>query len=466
MDSTQLLKGSIKRGIIFFMIPLLFSNIFQTLYNTADTVLIGYYLGDTSLAAMGAVTAIFDLIVGFCTGFGQGFGIIAGQCFGARDQNRLRHAVGLSVILSAVISLGVSVLALFGLPFLLQLLQTPADIYQPALQYISIIAYGLIITMFYNLCAGMLRAVGDSITPLVILCISACINVGLDIWFIAGLNMGVSGAAYATLAAQLISLIVCLLWIWIKVPVLKVQGPDFKWDKPLAYDLFSTGLAMALMSSIVSIGSVILQGGINALGTLIIAAHTAARKVATLVMMPCASLMMALATFVAQNYGARQYERMAEGISFANRVGVYYSIGVSVLLLVGAQRIIALISGSSDPTVLSNGGMYLLINCPFMFVLSILLNLRCSLQSMGIKAVPVVSSVIECVSKIVFTFAIIPALQYFGVCICEPIIWMIMAGYLAWNYMHSSLLLSHDIKPVLWGFFHRSSSSEMFSERS
>ncbi|MCF0258361.1 MAG: MATE family efflux transporter [Erysipelotrichaceae bacterium] len=453
MDTQQLLKGSIRRGIILFMIPLFFSNLFQTLYNTVDTVLIGYFLGDSSLAAMGAVTALFDLIVGFCTGFGQGFGIIAGQCFGAADEKKLKHATGLSVILSALVSLAVSAAALLGMPFLLNLLQTPAEIYSQSLSYITIIAAALIITMFYNLCAGMLRAVGDSITPLVILFISALINIVLDVWFIAGLKMGVAGAAYATVAAQLISLIICLIWIWKKVPVLNIRGSDFRWDAQLSSDLFSTGLAMALMSSIVSVGSVILQGGINALGTVIIAAHTAARKVAMIIMMPCASMMMAVATFVAQNFGARQYARMVEGISFANRTGLYYSAAVTVIFLIGSRTVIGLISGSSDPAVLSNGSLYLMTNAPFMFVLCVLLNLRCSLQSMGVKAVPVVSSVIECVSKIAFTVAVIPAMGYLGVCVCEPVIWILMALYLSWNYLNSGLLKECGVRPVIWGFF-------------
>lgn len=447
--SVDLLNGKITRALVIFAIPMFFSQLCQTLYNTVDTVLIGYFLGDASLAALGSTTAIFDLIVGFCVGCGNGFGIIVGQRFGAGDPRGLKKAVAQSIWLSLAIGLVFTLAAWLGLPLLLQALQTPAEIFDPALSYIRIICTGLLITVAYNGCAGLLRAIGDSLTPLIVLAISCLINVGLDCLFIVPFHMGVDGAAWATLAAQLISTVVCLVWIVKKKPLLVPEEKDYRLDIPLCRELMAQGLAMGFMSSIVSIGSVILQGAINALGTLLIAAHTAARKVYMMLGMPMFALMSALVAFVAQNMGAGQYQRVIEGVRASNRLCVIYCIVLTIIIWPSAGWLIEILSGSSTPEVLENGALYLRVNIPFFFALGILCNLRSTLQGLGRKVVPVISSVIELIGKLIFTWMIIPAFGYTGVAWCEPIIWCFMMFYLAIMYLRLPLFWERDLKPKI-----------------
>ncbi len=446
----ELTSGPLKKALIFFAIPLFFSQLFQTLYNTADTVIIGYTLGSASLAAVGSVAALFELIVGFCTGFGQGLGIIAAQKYGSGDLAGYRRSLALSTVLSAIVSLAISVFFFFGMRFVLALLQTPDELFEEAYSYISVIAGGLIITMFYNLAAAFLRASGDSKTPLVVLLISSVINVALDFVFILWFGMGVEGTAWATLAAQLISLICCLAWIAIAKRELIPTWKDFKWVPSMIVSLMKMGFSMALMSSIVSCGTLILQTGINKMGMQLIAGHTAARKLISILNLPVSSLMMALSSFVAQNTGANQMERVEKGIAFANRLDFYYALALTVVTIFFSRNFIMLISGSTDPVEISTGSLYLLTNIPFFPVLAILLNLRTSLQSMSMTLVPILSSVIELVGKVLFTLFIVPFTAYYGICAVEPAVWTAMALFLAYFYLRAPLFKEQGIKPHLF----------------
>lgn len=440
MKSNSLLEGNITKGLLLFGIPLFFSNLFQTLYNTVDTILVGHYLGDASLAAMGATTAVFELIVGFATGAGAGFGIVAGHYFGAKDEAGLKKSIASSIVISALLSLVLTLTAFFGMPYLLQILNTPADIFDQSLSYIRIIILFMTITVYYNLIAGMLRAVGDSMAPLMFLFISCVINVFLDILFITQTGLGVAGAAYATIIAQFISTIVSLVYIVFKKKLLIPDTASFVYDRALIADLGGQGLSMGLMMSIVSLGTLILQAAINGLGTTLIAAHTAARKCLSFVMLPIASISAASSTFVAQNKGARQYSRIISGVRISCMIGIGIAAVCSVFVIPFNQDIIHWISGSTDPIVLTNGGQYIMVSTPFCAVLAVLLILRNALQGLGKKVVPLVSSVIELVGKFVFSFLLIPYFGYLAVIWSEPLIWVAMTIQLLWAYSRVSEL--------------------------
>lgn len=449
MNSKMLLKGNILKGILLFAVPLFFSQLFQTLYNTVDTVIIGYYLGENSLAAIGSTTSLFDLIVGFCVGCGNGFGIIAAQNFGAGNEKGLRKSVGQSLILSTCIGLVISVAAWLALPVILHLLNTPPEIFQEALAYIRFIVMGLLITVYYNFAAGMLRAVGDSVTPLVILGISCFLNIFMDIFCILVLKMGIVGAAFATVLAQLISTVICLIWVLKKKRLLVPDKEDYKVDKPLMKELLFQGLSMGFMQSIVAIGTVILQSAINTLGTLIIAAHTAARRLQMILSMPIFAIMTSVITFVSQNKGANQYQRIITAIRETDWIFIGYSIFMTICVIFFGKTFISWLTGSNNPEVLNTGAMYMRINVPFYWSLGILCSLRSSLQGLGKKIVPVMSSVIELVGKILFTYLIIPGTGYTGVCWCEPIIWVFMMIFLMIMYMKLDTFKAQGLKPKL-----------------
>ena len=434
--NVDLMHGPIFKSLVLFMLPILVSSLFQQLYNTVDTMIVGNVLGDTALAAIGSCGAIYELLVGFGLGIGNGLAIVAARAYGAQDEDLLKKTVAGSLVIGLIASLVITAAGFFGLRPLLELLDTPAEILEDAYGYIIVIDLGVLVMFAYNLCAGLLRAIGNSVMPLVFLLISSALNVVLDLWFIAELGMGVKGAAVATVLAQGVSVVLCVLYVAARVRILLPERRHFAVSGKLYWDLFSQSISMGLMSSIVSAGSVVLQYGINGLGTLTIAGHTAARKLFAFTDMPLISMANAGSTFVSQNRGANQPDRVRRGMRQMYLYSVVVMVAAVVLMHFGAQWMVQLISGSTEPIVLENGARYLIWNAPFYAVLGVLLCTRYALQSLGQKILPLFSSVIELVGKVIFVLVFIPKFQYNAVILCEPIIWFFMTAYLVAVYLH------------------------------
>lgn len=428
--NVDLLNGPILKSLIIFAIPLFISNIFQQLYNTVDTMIVGNYLGDTSLAAIGACSAIYDLLVGFALGIGNGLSIVTARSFGSGNQELLKKSVASSIVIGIVSSLVITTIGIFCLYPLLQILNTPIQIIDEAYSYISIITIFIIVMFAYNLCAGLMRAIGNSFMPLVFLVVSSCCNIALDVFFITQLNMGVRGAAIATVISQGVSVILCIIYMLKKTKLLIPQKKHFIYDKELYKEMLGQGLSMGFMSSIVSAGSVILQYGINSLDTLIIAGHTVARKIYMFFNMPFASMSMAISTYVSQNKGANKAKRIRDGIRISYIYDIVIAAIITVILILGARPLVQFISGSKETVILENATTYLLVVGPFYAVLGILMQTRTALQGLGQKMLPLVSSVIELVGKIIFVIIFIPQFQYMAVIFCEPAIWVVMTIYL------------------------------------
>lgn len=432
--NVDLMHGPIFKSLVLFMLPILVSSLFQQLYNTVDTMIVGNVLGDTALAAIGSCGAIYELLVGFGLGIGNGLAIVAARAYGAQDEDLLKKTVAGSLVIGLIASLAITAAGLFGLRPLLELLDTPAEILEDAYGYIIVIDLGVLVMFAYNLCAGLLRAIGNSVMPLVFLLISSALNVVLDLWFIAELGMGVKGAAVATVLAQGVSVVLCVLYVAARVRILLPERRHFAVSGKLYWDLFSQSISMGLMSSIVSAGSVVLQYGINGLGTLTIAGHTAARKLFAFTDMPLIAMANAASTFVSQNYGARQPQRIRRGMREVWIYSVVVTVASVLLMNVGAEWMVRLVSGSVEPVVLENGARYLRWNAPFYAVLGVLLSTRYALQSLGEKILPLFSSVIELVGKILFVLVFIPRFAYDAVILCEPVVWCFMTLYLVAVY--------------------------------
>jgi len=430
----NLLNENIIKSLLVFAFPLLLSNIFQQLYNTADMVIIGHFLGESSLAAIGSCAVIFELLIGFAIGVGRGFGIVAARSYGAGDKNLLKRTVAGSILIGGALTLFISLFAsLFMMP-VLQLINTPANIIDAAYSYISVLTAFAIVSFTYNLCAGLLQAVGNSTMPLLFLIISSVLNILFDIIFITWFNMGVYGAAVATVAAQGISATLCIIYIIKKCPMLIPGKKHFHYDSALYKELVAQGLSLGFMLSIVTLGSVVLQSAINGLGYLVIAGHLAARKINSFCMMPLSTITAAVTTFVSQNKGADRPDRIRKGVRYGNVIAVTWGMFISVVLVFSSGFLISAISGSKESIIIENGTRYLLINSPFYIILGMLLNLRYALQGIGKKKTPVISSVIEFISKVIFAFFLVPALGYMGVIICEPIIWCFMFLQLLYSF--------------------------------
>ena len=432
--NVDLMHGPIFKSLVLFMLPILVSSLFQQLYNTVDTMIVGNVLGDTALAARGSCGAIYELLVGFGLGIGNGLAIVAARAYGAQDEDLLKKTVAGSLVIGLIASLVITAAGFFGLRPLLELLDTPAEILEDAYGYIIVIDLGVLVMFAYNLCAGLLRAIGNSVMPLVFLLISSALNVVLDLWFIAELGMGVKGAAVATVLAQGVSVVLCVLYVAARVRILLPERRHFAVSGKLYWDLFSQSISMGLMSSIVSAGSVVLQYGINGLGTLTIAGHTAARKLFAFTDMPLIAMANAASTFVSQNYGARQPQRIRRGMREVWIYSVVVTVASVLLMNVGAEWMVRLVSGSVEPVVLENGARYLRWNAPFYAVLGVLLSTRYALQSLGEKILPLFSSVIELVGKILFVLVFIPRFAYDAVILCEPVVWCFMTLYLVAVY--------------------------------
>ena len=426
----DLTQGNVAKLLLFFAFPTLLSNVFQQFYNLADTAIAGHILGDNALVAIGASSTINSLVLSFAWGLNGGFGIIIAQCFGAKDFKKLKKSVAISLSINVLFSLIVCIFSIFMSRPMLQALNTPAARLNEANSYISVILVFIIVPMLYNLEAVILRSLGDSKTPLYFLIFSSVLNIILDYVLIKFTHMGVKGAAVATVLAQLLSVILCFVVILKNFKIIRLKKNDFHFSASLFKNMMSAGMAMAVMNSIFSIGSIIMQGSINALGEDVIAAHLGSRKVAEMFMQPLVTIGTACSTFVGQNYGALKIGRIKASIKYSTIYSLIWSVFTFFILWFFGGQIARLVTGSASQVVFDNTQMYLRINAPFYFVLGLLFTLRFSIQSVDRKMPPIISSSMELASKIAAAYLFIPLWGYLGACIAEPLSWTLGAIYL------------------------------------
>ncbi len=434
----DLTKGNIIRLLLAFSIPLLIGNVFQQLYNIVDTKIVGELLGEDALAAIGAGSPIFNLIISALNGMGNGFGIVVSKHYGAKNMKKMRQAVANSVVLSIGISVAVTIFSLFLIRPLLNLLNTPEDILPQCMAYIRVIILFMIFTTAYNLCAAVLRALGDTLRPLIFLAVATVINIGLDLLFVGYFKLDVQGAAYATVIAQAVSFICCIIYIIKKCPELHLKRTDFSFEGSMLWDLIGQGAAMAFMLCFVCIGTLILQSAINKFGTKIIAAHTIARKLSEIGMLPFATLGVAAATFTGQNYGAYKFDRIRTGIRDAIFLSWIWSVVVILAVYAASPMLIRLISGATTQEIIDTAKWYLRFDTPFYFILGIVIVVRNSLQGLGRKLIPMLASVIELVGKLIIAWVLADRMGYFGIIISEPVIWILMAILLGIAFLTDS----------------------------
>ena len=410
--------------LLHFSMPLFVGNLLQQVYNLADTAIAGHMLGDTALAQIGATTALYALITNLAFGMNNGLALPVSRAFGAKDAKKLKQSVAWMIILSCGCALVLTVAFLLTRYPLLRALQTPDSVFSGAMDYLAVILAGIPLTMVYNLEASLLQAVGNSRTPLMLLLFSSALNILLDAAFMGPLGMGVGGAAIATILAQGVSAIGGFFYIYKNYPELRFGRDALHVSASFVWDVFATGLSMALMSAIYNIGSVILQGSINRLGSAYIAAQVAARRLAELIYIPGVALGMAIATYASQNYGAGKRTRIAQGAKAGVAIyGVWWLIAMALTFTIGAQAVRA-VTGSRDMRIISAATRYLYINIPMIPPMAVLVVFRGILQGIRHRVAPLICSSIEMIGKIIFAFYIVPVHGYIAVCICEPITWV------------------------------------------
>lgn len=422
----DLTKGNPGKLMIQFAIPILIGNIFQLFYSLVDTRIVGSTLGTDALAAVGATSTVNNLVIGFLIGLTNGFAILAARDFGAQRYIELRKVVANILKLGLIISFILTLLSVSFLEPLLMVLNMPEDLMMEGMAYIKVILLGMTAAMLYNVCASVLRAIGDTVTPLLFLIGSTIMNIGLDYLFILGFKTGVEGAAYATVIAQSIAAMMCFIYIWKRYPMLHIKKEDFKHDRILSRALLTSGLSMGMMQSLVSLGTVTLQSAINQLGTHIIVAHTGARKVTEIFMLPFSVLGMTMATYCSQNLGAGKIERIKKGLKQVLLVAWGWCLIVTLASYTIAPTLIQLVTATQLQEVIETATLYLRIDTLFYFVPAMISILRNALQGLGDHIMPIVSSSIELVGKVLVVLFLTPVLGYMGIILAEPIVWVLM----------------------------------------
>ena len=428
-------RGNAVRMILTFAIPLFIGNIFQQVYSMVDTMVAGYCLGDQAIAAIGATSSLYGLIIDLAWGLNSGFALIVTQAFGAHEQGKIRKSIGHMMVLDGIIAAVLTTLALIFLPSLMRLMNTPESIFDRAYSYMVVIFGGLSATMCFNMFAGILRAFGNSKTPLYFLIVSSLLNIALDLLFVAVFHMGVGGAALATVAAGAVSGILSGIYLYRNYRDMLPSKDDFRLEKELAKEMLATGGSMGFMYSVVDLGSVVFQGAANALGETYIAAHTAARRIINILMQPMSSMMNASGTFVGQNWGAKQKRRIRDTLGKIMGMEISWGLFSCLIVYLFGRAIIQFTTGTQSPEVLDNAVMSLRIHFPFFPVLGVLLATRVSMQSMGQKTAPVISSIIELLMKIFSALWLIPSFGFVGVCVTEPVTWVMMTVFLMTVYL-------------------------------
>ena len=434
MDMT---KGNSVKQILIFAIPLFIGNIFQQVYSMVDTMVAGYNLGDSAIAAIGVTSSLYALLIDFASGFNSGCAIVVTQCFGAHDKKKLKVAIAGMIELDLFITIILTVVSLVFLRPLMQFMNTPDSIFEQAYYYIAIICAGMIATILYNMFAGILRAFGNSMTSLYFLILSSVLNMGMDILFIVVFHMGIVGAAFATIIAEGVSAVLSGLYVYRHYRAMLPEKEDFIVTKDSLTELFLNGMAMALMYCVVDIGSVIFQRANNHLGEKIISAHTAARRIIGIMMQPLATISTASSTFIGQNWGAKKRERIHTAMKQVTIMEIAWSLFSCMLIYAMGGLFVHITTGSSDVQIISNAVLSLRWHLSFFPALGCLLILRTAMQAMGNKIAPILSSCIELGMKIMSAIFIIPHMGFFGTCITEPITWVVMLIFLSVVYVFS-----------------------------
>ena len=417
--------GSPMKNIIKFCLPLMVGNLFQQLYNMADAIIVGKCVGKDALSAVGSVSALNFLIIGSVIGLCAGFAIPIAQRFGAQDIKSLKKYVANIIYVSIVLAAVITVAAVLFTKPLLNIINTPAEIYDEAYSYIVIIFAGIGATMFYNLLASIVRSLGDSKTPLYFLLFSSVLNVGLDLLLIEVFDMGVRGASVATVISQFVSGVLCFIYVKRSFPILHMTKETAKPDFKFILTLLKNGLPMALQFSITALGSVMLQSCVNDLGPDIIAAFTIGAKTQLMIVLPAETIGLTMATYCGQNLGAKKLGRIKKGIGSGFVLAAIYSVlGIFVAKFFGPYLSLLFVE-SSETTVIALAQQYIDMGSYFYLMLSVLFLLRNAIQGLGYSITAMMTGVFELVARGIGGLVFVERFGYDAACLVNPLAWII-----------------------------------------
>lgn len=422
--------GSPMKLVLGFSIPLIFGNLFQQFYSMVDTVIVGRFLGTQALAAVGSTGSLNFLILGFCLGVCAGFAIPVSQRFGSKDFKELKRFVGNIVWLAGALSIVMAVLTVIFCRPILEVMSTPDDIIDNAYSYIVVIFIGIPVLIFYNVLAGLLRALGDSKTPVIFLVAASLLNIALDLLLIVVVPMGVAGAAWATVISQGLSGLGCFVFIIKKFELLHISKDDLRPRGRYMQRLMAMGLPMGLQTSITAIGSIVLQTSVNGLGSSAVAAVTAASKIYMLFSCAFDSLGVSMSTYGGQNIGAGKPLRIGKGLRAGMIIGSVYSVISFFLILFLGRPMALLFLDSGETAILEQAYQYLVINALFFIPLTAVNVIRLLIQGMGYSKLAVFAGVFEMIARGLTGLLLVPMFGFTAACFAGPIAWVLADCFL------------------------------------
>lgn len=428
--------GSPMKLILGFSLPLLFGFLFQQFYSVVDTIIVGRILGINALAGVGATGSINFMVIGFCMGVCSGFAIPVAHKFGAKDYSGMRQFVANCVWLAIGFSVVMTVIVAALCRNILTWMKTPGDIFEDAYIYILIIFIGIPATYLYNVLSGIIRSMGDSRTPLFFLILSSFLNIGLDLLCIINFQMGVAGAAVATVVSQLISGILCLLYMMKKFEILHITKEEWKMNPSHMKVLCGMGIPMGLQYSITAIGSVILQTAVNTLGSLAVASVTAGSKVSMFFCCAFDAMGSTMATYGGQNVGAKKLDRLGQGLKSCVLLGVIYSVIAFAVLYFFGENLAALFVNSDEKQLLANARLMLIVVSAFYIPLALVNIIRFMIQGMGFSTFAILAGVLEMIARTLAGLVLVPKFGFIGACFASPLAWLFADAFLIPAYIH------------------------------
>lgn len=444
--TNDMTKDNPLKIFIWFSIPLLIGNIFQQLYSMVDTIIVGRFVGVDALAAVGSTGSMFFLVNGMVIGLTSGFSVLVSQKFGAKNETEIRKSVASNITLTLISAIIITVIALILKRPLLDLMNTPKNIFEDANTYITIIYIGISTQIAYNMAAGILRALGDSKTPLYFLIISSIINIILDLVFIVKFKLGVAGAAYATNISQGLSAMLCLIYSYRKYQVLRLKKEDFKVEKDYYKTHLKIAIPMGLQFSVTGVGIIIVQGAVNVFGSNVIASYTAASKVLQLVMQPLISFGVTIATYAGQNLGAKRFDRIKKGVKVMNKISIITSLIAGAILVLFSKYFVMLFIENPSAEIIGYTQEVLNYSAVFMIFLGFIFVYRNVLQGMGESFVPMMAGFYELAARSVVAFILPKFIGFTGICLADPIAWITAAVPLMFTYYRNIKKISKEYK--------------------
>ena len=426
-NNTLMTSGTIWKEILLFSIPLVLGNLFQQLYNIVDSIIVGNVVGSSALAAVGASGAIIQLLVGFCIGASAGAGVVTSQYYGARDDEGVRKAVHTTLAISIVAGAILSVIGVLAAPLILDLMGTPAEVFDQASDYLRVFFAGIIFSVIYNMSAGILNAVGNSRRSLIYLIIAAVSNIFLDILLVAVFKMGVVGAAIATDISQLISCIFILRFMRRSKESYHVKLRDIRFYDNLLSKIVKIGLPTGIQNIVISLSNVVVQSGVNSFGATVMAAYAAFNKIDGFILLPILSMSMAATTFAGQNYGAREFDRVHKGMKVSIGMGAVYAVVAGALMLILAPYIIRIFTG--EQAVIDYGIYMMKYMYPFYWIIAIFHIATGTIRGVGKTMQAMIMSICSlCAARILWIYGSFQfAHKLYLLLLGYPITWIIGA---------------------------------------